>query len=200
MVFAGVSEVYAAAQVLLERLLKISVSASSLYRVTVSTAENLPEDCLYEPLTQESVYAQVYGSMLLTEDKWKEVKVGSVFGRHPQSGEADLAHSRYCAYLGEHPEFCKRFESLLPALLSIVFITDGAEWIKQWLDRSYPKAVQILDFYHAFQHLAHTVSGLTLPADWLLTQKKLLLESKLDTLIAKALKYLSEEKPDKLIH
>jgi hypothetical protein len=57
LVFAGVSEVYAAGNVV----------ASSLYRVTVSTAENLPEDCLYEPITQESVYAQVDGSMLLTD-------------------------------------------------------------------------------------------------------------------------------------
>ncbi len=70
------------------------------------------------------------------------------------------------------------------------------------MDRSYPKAVQILDFYHAFQHLAQSVYGLILPADWLLTQKKLLLESKLDTLIenVKALKYLSEEKQEKLIN
>jgi hypothetical protein len=202
MVFAGVSEVYASGNVLLERLLRIPVSASWVYRVTVSTAEELCEDCLYEPITQESVYAQVDGSMLLTDDKWKEVKVGRVFGRHAISGEADLANSRYCAYLGEHTQFCKRFEALLPAFLSIVFITDGAEWIKQWVDRSDPKAIQILDFYHAFQHLAQTVQGLILPSDWLLTQKKLLLESKLDTLIEnlKALKYLSEEKREKLLN
>ncbi len=92
MVFAGVREVYAAGKVLLERFLRIPVSASSIYRVTVSTAENLPEDCLYDPLTQESVYAQVDGSMLLTDDKWKErgrpaVKVGSVFGCDAQVGK-----------------------------------------------------------------------------------------------------------------
>jgi hypothetical protein len=202
MVFAGVSEVYSAGNLLLEKVLRIPLSASSVYRVTVSTAENLPEADLYESITQESVYAQVDGSMLLTDEKWKEVKVGRVFGRDAQSGQADLANSRYCAYLGAHPEFCKRFEGLLPAFLSIVFITDGAEWIKQWMDRSYPKALQILDFYHAFQHLAQSVSGLILPSDWLLNQKKLLLESKLDTLIAnvKALKYFSEEKQEKLIN
>ena len=141
LVFAGVSEVYAAGNILLERLLRIPGSASSLYRVTVSTAENLPEDCLYEPITQESVYAQVDSSMLLTDDKWKEVKVGRVFGRDAQSGQADLANSRYCPYLGEHSAFCKPLEGLLPAFLSIIFITDGAEWIKHWMDRSYPKAL-----------------------------------------------------------
>jgi hypothetical protein len=88
--------------------------------------------------------------------------------------------------LGEHGECCKRFEGLLPAFLSIVFITDGAEWIKQWMDRSDPKALQILDFYHPFQHLAQSVSGLIRPCDWLLTQKQLLSERKSDTV--KALK------------
>ena len=147
MVFATVSAVYAAGKVLLERLLRISVSASSVYRVTVSTAQNLPQADLDEPITPESVYAP--GSMLLTDDHWKEVKVGRVFGPDAQSGEADLANSRYCAYWGEHSAFCKRFEGLLPAFLSLVFIPDGAEWIQQWMDRSDPKALQILDFYHA---------------------------------------------------
>lgn len=202
MVFAGVSDVYSAGNVLLERLLRIPVSASSVYRVTVATAEALPEAPLYEAITQETVYAEVDGSMLLTDDKWQEVKVGRVFGRNAQSGEADLANSRYCAYLGTHSDFCQRFEALLPAFLSIVFVTDGAEWIKQWLERSYPKAIQILDFYHAFQHLAQAVYGLILPDGWLLIQRKLLLDSQLDTVMGnvKALKQLSKEKRENLLN
>lgn len=202
MVFAGMSEVYSAGNVLLERLLRISVSASSVYRVTVATAEALPEEPLYEAITQPTVYAEVDGSMLLTDEKWKEVKVGRVFGRHAQSGQADLANSRYCAYLGTHSNFCERFEALLPAFLHIVFITDGADWIKQWIDRSYPKAIQILDFYHAFQHLAEAVQGVMRSDDWLEKQRNLLLESQLDTVIenVKALKYLPEVKRDNLLN
>jgi hypothetical protein len=201
MVFAGVNDVYSAGNVLLERLLRIPVSASSLYRVTVATAESLPECPLYEAITEPTVYAEVDGSMLLTDDKWKEVKVGRIFPRHAQSGEADLVKSRYCAYLGPHADFCKRFEALLPASLSIVFVTDGADWIKRWLDRSYPKAIQILDFYHAFQHLAEAVYGLSLPDNWLPIQRKLLLDSQLDTVMAnvKALKNLSKEKQVNLL-
>ncbi len=199
MVVVGVNEVYASGNQLLEQLLRIPVSGSALYRVTVATAENVPETTLYQPVSLSSVYAEVDGSMLLTDDGWQEVKLGRVFARDAQSGRADLSQSAYCAYLGGYPLFCERFEKLLPASKDIVFLSDGAEWIKQWIDRSYPNALQILDYYHAVEHL---VQGLLLPNGWLENQRNLLLESQLDRVVEnlKALKWLAVDKRDKLLN
>ncbi len=36
----------------------------------------------------------------------------------------------------------------------LVFVADGAPWIWNWIEESYGKATQILDFYHAMEHLA----------------------------------------------
>lgn len=202
LVVAGVTEVYAAGNALLEQLLRIPVSASSVYRVTVATAENLEEEALYEPVSTPTVYAQVDGSMLLTDAGWQEVKVGRLFSRDALTGAAHLEESHYCAYLGSYPAFCERFEKLLPASKDIVFISDGAEWIKNWVERSYPTALQILDYYHAVENLAQTVQGLLLPLGWLDNQRKLLLESKLDEVMenVKSLKHLCPQKQEKLFN
>ena len=201
MVLAGVSEVYSSSHQLLETLLRIPVSASAVYRVTVAAGQALDQQALYAPTKLETVYAEVDGSMIFTDQGWQEVKLGRVFGRDGQTGEPDLTPSRYCAHLGSYPTFCGQFEALLPASTNIVFITDGAEWIKNWLVASYPKAVHILDYYHAVEHLAEAVKGSGLPADWLKVQRKLLLESNLDQVIdhLKALPFLATEKRDLLL-
>ena len=36
----------------------------------------------------------------------------------------------------------------------LVFISDGALWIKNWITENYPEATQILDLYHVKEHLA----------------------------------------------
>gem|GEM_PF-6850774 len=97
MVVVGVNEVYASGNQLLEQLLRIPVSALAIYRITVATAENVLETTLYQPVSHSSVYAEVDGSMLLTDDGWQEVKLGRVFARDAQSGRADLSQSAYCA-------------------------------------------------------------------------------------------------------
>ena len=38
------------------------------------------------------------------------------------------------------------------------FVSDGAPWIKNWIEDAFPKAVSILDYYHVCKHL-HTFSS-----------------------------------------
>jgi len=40
----------------------------------------------------------------------------------------------------------------------MVFVAHGARWIWQWVGESYPDAVQLLDFYHAFEKVGHWAS------------------------------------------
>jgi hypothetical protein len=47
---------------------------------------------------------------------------------------------------------------------SLVFITDGAVWMRNWMNDRYGEATQILDFFHVCEHLGEfakeVVSGL----------------------------------------
>lgn len=35
----------------------------------------------------------------------------------------------------------------------LIFISDGAIWIKNWVEDAFPDAISILDYYHACEHL-----------------------------------------------
>jgi hypothetical protein len=209
MTVAGVNEVYAEGKDLFELFLRIQVSTSQAYRVTVAAGEDLPEEDLYAGESYEPadvVYASADGSMICTEEGWKEVKVGRIFGSDAlaKQGSATaqdrmkLTHSDYCAYLGSHQPFKCRMEQLLSQVEGhrLVFLSDGAVWIGNWISEKYPLATQILDFYHAFEHLSELTKTALKPSDWLEQQKALLLESQLDTVL-KNLAKLKKIDPEK---
>lgn len=124
---------------------------------TISTTRTLP------PLQPEEVlYAKVDGSMLFTrDDDWREVKVGRVFKGSdcidPNGKESWIRHSQYLAYLGNSKYFTNKMDSLLESYGSIkqrlVFIPDGATWIRNWIEDAFPDAISILDYFHAIEHL-----------------------------------------------
>ncbi|MEK7172414.1 MAG: hypothetical protein AAB740_00350 [Patescibacteria group bacterium] len=103
-------------------------------------------------------YVMVDGSMYLTrEEKWKEAKLGRVF-----KAEDDVAisyqrnmitTSTYIAHLGNQKEFFPKLEYHIDELRSLAIIADGAKYIWSWADTFYPDATQILDFFHAKEHL-----------------------------------------------
>jgi len=115
----------------------------------------------------EVVYGMVDGTMLQTRqgdqnNDWKEVKMGRLF-RAGAVYELDKHHnwikdSVYCGHLGSYEAFLEKFEPLTDLLDDLqerfVFIADGATWIWRWVSQNYPKATQILDFYHAVEHLS----------------------------------------------
>jgi hypothetical protein len=79
----------------------------------------------------------------------------------------------------------------------LVFISDGAPWIKNWVEDAYPQAVSILDYYHAAEHL-HGFAEKHFKDEkkrnqWTDKQKELLLQSKVATVI-KNVKKLSDSK------
>jgi len=69
-----------------------------------------------------------------------------------------IRRSVYSAHLGNYEGFLEEFETLTdvfePLNERLVFIGDGAKWAWNWVGSSYPKATQILDFYHAVEHLS----------------------------------------------
>ena len=111
---------------------------------------------------EEVMYAQVDGGMLLTREQgWQEAKLGRVFSSQAYYTSASkrgaVHHSEYVAHLGSHQDFEAKMsvatDKYEPLAERLVFISDGATWISNWINAAYPQATQILDYYHAKEHL-----------------------------------------------
>lgn len=152
------------------------------------------------PPTAPVLYVEVDGGHLLTDDGYRETKVGRIFaGHHIEKKSSDyqgvqlrnrLSASDYLAHMGNHKEFSARFEKLIEAHLKqnpnskMVAISDGAEWIGKWLTQTFPSATIILDFYHATEHLAEFANLVftTKPEKtaWITERKEELLTGQID--------------------
>jgi len=195
-------EVYKQASESIEKLLRVKISTSQVWRKSDKVGQGIDEQVKEEiPSIElnedEVVYAQVDGGMILTDSGWEEVKVGRIFSEQNiklQSSNTTrkvINHSQYAAYLGSHDQFTSVFENGLQHYENIgkrlVFVTDGAIWIQNWIKKKYPKARMILDFYHVLEHISKAgkllIKDESKFKDWLKRQKKNLLESKIDRVI-----------------
>ena len=127
MTYVGQMEVYGKGVEVLEKLAGGKIGESQLYRVTdtygailESELEVQKPDKVIETKVAlepgEVVYAEVDGSMIFTDDKWREVKVGRLFRQNDcaegsESRSGSIKRSQYVAYLGNYQEFACRFGS-----------------------------------------------------------------------------------------
>lgn len=96
--------------------------------------------------------------------KTRQIKLGCVFTQSIDANGDPQRNPDSCTYIKSfddvttfgqnlHAEACKRgYDSTRKT----VFIADGAEWIWNLATARFPGAVQIVDFYHACEHL-HSV-------------------------------------------
>lgn len=93
-------------------------------------------------------------------DVWKEVKLGRIVNeqhivKRVSKDRSVVTKSDYVVHLGE----AERFFSILREAINykdsecLIFICDGAKWIWKWINETYPDATQILDYFHAKEHL-----------------------------------------------
>ena len=201
MALAGTDDVYSAAHHLLDTLLGSPISRTQVYRVSDALGKQLEQTPVEPPpvklMGNKRVYASIDGSMIQTDDGWKEVKLGRVFQAVHLSvvGGTSQRHriteSRYSACLGSCHEFIPRFEARLTpyeqAGAAFVFITDGAEWIRDYTQQRYPEATHILDYYHAAENLATFAATVfaddTTRQAWLKARKAQLYEGQIDALL-----------------
>lgn len=170
MCFVGQQMVFEDAESMLKALKGLKINAKQIERVChhyggliEEQDEDMLETQVYHSYEQQESnqlhYAMVDGAMYLTrEEKWKEAKIGRVFKANDNFEISDnkrsiITNSMYIAHLGTHKEFFPKFEYYLDGLKSLVIIADGAKWIWNWADDFYADATQILDFYHAKEHL-----------------------------------------------
>lgn len=205
MVYAGHLDCYEKCNEIIDKFISVKVSAAQVYRVTDIYGEQIgkitdqTERTLKPVRKEETLYVEADGSMIFTRDEdWKEVKVGRLF----KSGDciridekpSQISHSQYIAYLGDSKTFSGQMEELIEAYgvtdSRLVFISDGAPWIRNWVEDAFPKAVSILDYYHASEHLCNFAKECFKENDnekgkkqWLKKQEKLLLSSKVSIVI-----------------
>lgn len=170
--YTGQEDNYSGAAQYIEKLLRISSNPMQIYREVTKygakAGDLLTKETPCVELSEEDVmYAMLDGGMLLTRpSEWKEAKIGRVFKGseiHSLSKKrSEIRASEYVAHLGNHKDFEAKMNILTdkyaPLNDKLVFINDGARWIWNWIDAEYPKATQILDYYHAKEHLGSFAS------------------------------------------
>ena len=205
LVFLGQFEVYQQAAALVETLLGLSVGASQIDRLTHfyggAIADELDQAAAAETAAETAavgvVYAQADGAMLLTDEGYKEAKLGRIFAATALQTSAveerggHIASSVFVGHLGNAAAFGVKLATQLDPYKGrgrdLVFISDGALWLRQLMEKTYPQATLILDFYHAMEHIGQAgKAGLgtgQAAADWFDIQRKLLLDSKVNEVL-----------------
>jgi hypothetical protein len=150
-----------------------------------------------EATMPERLAATMDGAMLhIRAEGWKELKVGGIGKielaptRDPITGDVlELAHTvenTYVAHLGGPEIFGQQLWAEAKArrwsqAVETVILGDGAPWIWNQAGEHFYDSVQIVDWYHAKQHLAQAanlIHGEGTPAanQWLTEQETVLFE------------------------
>lgn len=162
-----------------------------------------------EETNPKRVYAQTDGAMvpICSENKviYKENKLGIVYKetdivrKTNKNGEEriEIKNKHYVSNLGEEVD---KFKKMLYARCieqgakkaeEVIILGDGAPWINKFKEEYFPDAIQILDWYHAVEHLwvtAHKLFGeddMKRCEEWVNPLKTLLWDGKVDTVIEK---------------
>lgn len=165
----GQSQVFEDGEKLLEQFLGIQISARQIQRVSEYYGGKL-EEAIKEQIvaakdfsssikSEEAVYVMADGSMVYTrEEEWKEMKLGRIFAAADhidiQAQRSAITKSLYVSHLGEHHGFTQKMEAYVDKYRNKIFIADGAKWIWNWVENTYPESIQILDYYHAVEKLS----------------------------------------------
>jgi uncharacterized protein UPF0236 len=98
----------------------------------------------------------------LQDGSWQEVKCGVIYELsqrvETQAGRWELLQRQRCALRGDVVRFRQRLWALglrvgIRQQDQIVVLGDGAEWIDQTAAWLFPKALRILDYYHASERI-----------------------------------------------
>lgn len=134
---------------------------------------------------------------------YKENKLGIIYKdtdivrKTNKTGEEriEIKNKHYVSSLGEGID---KYKKMLYAMSlehgarkaeEVIILGDGASWIHKFKDEYFPDAVQILDWYHAVEHLwttAHRLFGeedIKRCEEWVKPLKTLLWDGKVDTVI-----------------
>ena len=120
------------------------------------------------PTKKGTLYIQVDGAAVNTriEDDngstWKENKLGIFFSENDMYKRKDksniINHKEFVSYIGSVETFrilvfAKAVELKYWEYENVVFISDGATWIRNMISELFPDAIQILDKFHLVENI-----------------------------------------------
>jgi hypothetical protein len=114
------------------------------------------------PAAPDTLVLSLDGALERTDEGWKEVKLGAVYDlvtRVRQGAPAQfVGATTYTATLASAPDFGRQLLAVaqrrgLSWARQVAVLGDGAKWIWKLAARRVPQAVQIVDWFHAHEHL-----------------------------------------------
>jgi hypothetical protein len=167
---AGVIDTYAAASgQLLRKFADVRVSSEKIQSLVaddgIKAADYLqrePEEDkpqVAEP-KEDPLYVAIDGGMVFVDKRWQEVKLGCIYrGEDKVDGKRSELTARQCVAVRGNPDALA--ELLWPrAVLAganqrkVVVLGDGAHWIWNLAEHLFPDRIEILDWYHADEHIS----------------------------------------------
>jgi len=140
-------------------------------------------------LAPTRLYATMDGAMLSVDGAWKECKIGAVYETAlDAAGKLNAIKTEHVSTLANSESFgdklyCLAFRRGVEKAEEVVVVADGARWIWNQARDNFPGCVEIVDFYHAAEHLAEISRawhGVDTPkqAQWLDERKADLLDGR----------------------
>ena len=156
----------------LKHLCGIGISAKTVERVAELVGSQIGKEAAeveahvlsglaQEPeLAPERLYVTVDGAMAPMKDGWRECKVGAVYEASiDDKGEVVARDIEHVGTFGNAEAigdkvYALAFRRGVERCDDTVVLGDGGRWIWKQAKNNFPKATQILDFYHAAEHLS----------------------------------------------
>jgi hypothetical protein len=153
---------------LMQRLLGLSISPPSVERVAEQAGQRALESCptsgppIGRSAIGKTLVMAVDGCQAPQRDGWHEVKIGTVYVNESRAkkagGRGRVGQKEYLATLesaeglGQQLWRCAQGWGVDRAR-RVVCMGDGAPWIWNLAAEHFPGAVEIVDYYHAMEHL-----------------------------------------------
>ena len=171
------------AKEIINRIYNINISSNNVLKITKFIGRIVYEHNYEEALKiwnnranidmnvntkKGTLYIQADGASVNTriEDKdgstWRENKLGIFFSESDMYKRKDksniINHKEYVSYIGNVDifrilVFAKAVELKYWEYENIVFISDGAAWLRSMISELFPEATQILDKYHLIENI-----------------------------------------------
>lgn len=144
--------------------------------------------------------------------RWRDLKLGAWFmakGKPPDKPDGEwkiqAEQIHYYADIAQAKQFGSLLwgtgvDHLAHLAKELIFLGDGADWIWNLVAEHYPHAIQILDWFHASEHLMPAAQAAFVTLDeqnaWVSRMKQLMWDGEIELLIShcQQLKNLSEAK------
>lgn len=187
----------------LRALCDIDVSAKTFERVAELVGQRIEDEVLsfekqvlsglMDPpeISPECLYITIDGVTVPMVGSWKESKVGGVYETFvDRDGEVKARDIEHVATMGNSEAIGDRIYALafrrgVERAKLVVVLGDGGRWIWKQAKVNFPGCIEILDFYHAAEHLSEIARawyGVDSPLEdkWLERSKMDFLEGRFD--------------------